>query len=251
VLINGVPGRIIEHCRGLRQGDSLSPFLFDLAMEPMHCLFKLAIEAGILTKLKGKKCTFRASLYADDVALFLNPSKHDIAGISAILARFGRATGLITNLTKSSITPICCSPTQVDSLANEIGIPVSSFPCTYLGMPLSVKKLTKADWQALFDKVDRYLATWKARMMSFACHLEILNSVLSSLPVYLMTINEMPAWVRKEFDRHRHAGLWAGDGTCSDGKCKVNWKQVCKRKALGGLGVHCIKAFGNALWLRW
>jgi hypothetical protein len=251
VLINGMPGRIIEHYRGLRQGDSLSPFLFDLAMEPMHCLLSLATEAGVLTKLRGQKCTFRASLYADDVALFLTPSEHDIAGISAVLAGFGRATGLITNLSKSSITPICCSPTQVDSLANAIGIQVKPFPCVYLGMPLSVKKLTKADWQALLDKVDRHLATWKARMMSLAGRLEMLNSVLSSLPVYLMTINEMPAWVRKEFDRRRRAWLWAGDGTCSGAKCRVSWKQVCKPKALGGLGVHCIKSFGNALRIRW
>jgi hypothetical protein len=32
VIINGVPGRPIDHHRGLRQGDSLSPFIFDLAM---------------------------------------------------------------------------------------------------------------------------------------------------------------------------------------------------------------------------
>jgi hypothetical protein len=153
VLINGVPERIIEHCRGLRQDDSLSPFLFDLAMEPMHCMLKLATEAGILTKLRGKKCTFKAPLYADDIALILNPSEHDIAGISAILAGYGRATGLITNLSKSSIMPICCSPMQVDSLASFISVPVTSFPCTYLGCPSRLKNSLR-----LIGK--RYLIRW-------------------------------------------------------------------------------------------
>jgi hypothetical protein len=168
VLVNGAPGRPIEHHRGLRQGDSLSPFLFDLAMEPLHRLLDVASEAGILTKLRGTQCTFRASLYEDDVALFINPTMQDVQGLCDILEGFGCATGLITNLAKSSIMPISCGDIDIDGLAQAIGNPVNPFPYIYLGMPLSLKSLTKADWQALLDKVDNYLATWKARMMNKA-----------------------------------------------------------------------------------
>jgi hypothetical protein len=106
VLVNGVPGRKIQHRRGLRQGDALSPFLSDLAIEPLHRLLEIATSAGILSKIKGRHCTFRASFYADDVALFLNPTQQDISGLGEVLSTFGRATGLITNLAKSSISPI-------------------------------------------------------------------------------------------------------------------------------------------------
>jgi ketosteroid isomerase-like protein len=63
-------------------------------MEPLHRLLDLATEAGILPKMRGKKCTFRASLYANDVALFINPTAANIAGIQQILQAFGAATGL-------------------------------------------------------------------------------------------------------------------------------------------------------------
>lgn len=250
-LINAVLGRKITHCRGLRQGDSLSPFLFDLAMELLHRLLEIATEKGVLSKLRGKQCSLRASLYVDDVALFVNPSQEDIRGTRTVLEAFGSATGLITNLTKSSVTPISCHNINLDELLFGIGVPVVHFPCIYLGMPLLVKKLTKADWQMLFDTVDRYLTTWKARLMSKAGRLEMLNSVLTSLAVYLMTINDMPAWVRTKFDRQRRSWLWVGEATCNGGKCRVSWRQVCRPKALGGLSVHRIKAFGNALRLRW
>jgi hypothetical protein len=63
-------------------------------MEPLHRLLDLATEAGILSKMRGKKCNFRASLYANDVALFINPTAANIAGIHQILQAFGAATGL-------------------------------------------------------------------------------------------------------------------------------------------------------------
>jgi hypothetical protein len=69
-------------------------------MEPLHRLLDIATDAGILSRLRGKKCTFRASLYADDVALFINPTVADISGIQGILHAFGMSTGLQTNFEK-------------------------------------------------------------------------------------------------------------------------------------------------------
>jgi exonuclease III len=48
VLVNGEPGKLICHQRGLRQGDPLSPMLFILVMDVLNSLFSRASEMGLL-----------------------------------------------------------------------------------------------------------------------------------------------------------------------------------------------------------
>jgi hypothetical protein len=47
------------------------------------------------------------------------------------------------------------------------------------------------------------------------------RSVLSSLPVYLLTIVKAPKNFLKEIDKTRRRFLWAGDKELTGGKCKV------------------------------
>uniref|UniRef100_A0A453NQS0 Reverse transcriptase domain-containing protein n=2 Tax=Aegilops tauschii subsp. strangulata TaxID=200361 RepID=A0A453NQS0_AEGTS len=53
-LLNGAAGKQIIHCRGLRQGDPLSPLLFIIAIDPMHRLLQRAMELGQLDSLPGR-----------------------------------------------------------------------------------------------------------------------------------------------------------------------------------------------------
>jgi hypothetical protein len=70
VLLNGCPGTIIQHRRGLRQGDPLSPMLFILVMDVLGLLFSKAEAASLLKQLSGRKKLHTVSIYADGVALF-------------------------------------------------------------------------------------------------------------------------------------------------------------------------------------
>jgi hypothetical protein len=76
------------------------------------------------------------SLYVDDVVLFLRPAASDINTTTTILQLFEETSGLNTNMTKSSFTPIQCSPTEVEEVQQQIHCRVENFPIKYLGLPL-------------------------------------------------------------------------------------------------------------------
>ena len=52
-------------------------------------------------------------------------------------------------------------------------------------------------------------------------------------------------------DSLRRGFLWKGQKGVSGGLCLVSWKQVCKQKSQGGLGVLNLKDFNLALLGKW
>lgn len=71
ILVIGELGLHFHQKRGLRQGDPLSPMLFIIAIAALHWLFAKACSVGALTNLRLPP-QLRASLYADDAALFVS-----------------------------------------------------------------------------------------------------------------------------------------------------------------------------------
>jgi hypothetical protein len=112
-LLNGQPGQCICHACGLRQGDPFSPFVFVLTMEALNALFKEADARGLLSPLRVPAIRHRVSLYADDLVIFMLPTKSDEAMLQAILEAFAGTSGLHTNISKCQITPIRCSEEQI------------------------------------------------------------------------------------------------------------------------------------------
>lgn len=106
ILLNGEPGNKIANRRGLRQGDPLSPMLFILVMEVLHRLFAAAIQANVLATSPIQAIQHQCSLYADDVVLFITPTRQDLVTTREVLNFFASASGLRTNLTKCQAIPI-------------------------------------------------------------------------------------------------------------------------------------------------
>jgi len=71
--------------------------LFIIAMEPLQKLFDIAAAQGLLSPLAGRNANLRASLYADDAAIFLNPVKEEVQVAADLLQIFAHASGLFIN----------------------------------------------------------------------------------------------------------------------------------------------------------
>lgn len=180
VLINGEPEEVILHRRGLRQGDPLSPMLFILVMDVLSSLVDWVAQEGWLQPLAFRQTQQRCSFFADNVVLFSRPTADDLSVITQVLDIFGHASGLVTNMQKSSITPIRCNEDELKVISNMLPCEVKDFPCSYLGLPLNIKKPSKAKLQAPVDKVADYLPMWKASLMNKAGRLILVRVVLSA-----------------------------------------------------------------------
>jgi hypothetical protein len=55
----------------------LSPFLFVIVMEVLNALIAEADHRALLTPLPGNVIKYRASIYADDLVIFLAPTALD------------------------------------------------------------------------------------------------------------------------------------------------------------------------------
>jgi hypothetical protein len=75
IIINEQQTSAIKHSRGVRQGDPLSPFLFILAMDPLHRMIERAADAGLLGQVLPREAKLQCSLYADDAGVFVRAEK--------------------------------------------------------------------------------------------------------------------------------------------------------------------------------
>ncbi|WVZ91117.1 hypothetical protein U9M48_037330 [Paspalum notatum var. saurae] len=251
VLVNGEPGKSILHLRGLRQGDPLSPMLFLLVMEALNALITKAAQENLLQPLAVHQAKHRISLYADDVIMFLRPNRDDLLLISQLLKAFGHASGLRTNLAKSSVSPINCTVEDLQVFSELLDCEIRNFPCSYLGIPLTIRKPTKNDLLPLIDKISSSLPKWKASLLSRAGRLVVVRAVFSAIPIHVMLALDLPKWVVKAIDKLRLGFLWAGRQNANGGNCLVSWEKVQRPLHYGGLGILNLETMGWALRIRW
>ena len=107
--------------------------------------------------------------------------------------------------------------------------------------------------QPLIDKIGARLPGWKGKFLSSSGKEILVKTVLSSLPIYHLTVFHAHKWLIKRIDRIRRSFLWRGESPdkVSGGHSLINWPTTCLPKTKGGLGILELERFTRALRLRW
>lgn len=166
-----------------------------------------------------------------------------------ILRLFTNISGLAVNYAKCSFVPINIQDTE--SVRWILGCQQTEFPLTYLGMPLTLKRLNKEQYRPFIERIEQRLEGWQGRRLSRAGRLVLVNSVLSSLPIYFMASFILPKWVIKRIDKIRRRFLWGKSGNTSYEIPLLNWNAICLPKEWGGMGVPDLELRNISLLLRW
>jgi hypothetical protein len=114
---------------------------------------------------------------------------------------------------------------------------MEQFPIKYIGLPLAVKKLTKAQLQPLIDKVADLLLGWKAELLTKAGRVVHVQFVITATIVYHAMALDLPPWAIKAIDKIRRNYLWRGRKETRGGHCMIAWSKVTRPKELGDLSI--------------
>ncbi|KAF3773305.1 putative ribonuclease H protein [Nymphaea thermarum] len=114
------------------------------------------------------------------------------------------------------------------------------------GLPLFLGNLTEDICFPLLDKVEKRLAGWKARVLSYAGRICLIRYVLMTLPYYWMMAFRIPKVVLKRIEQVCIKFLWNEE----DGSRHIHlikWERLCLPIEEGGVGIRRLEEVNRVM----
>ncbi|KAG7595360.1 Reverse transcriptase domain [Arabidopsis thaliana x Arabidopsis arenosa] len=266
VQVNGALAGYFRSSRGLRQGCSLSPYLFVIVMDVLSKMLDKAAEKqlfGYHPRCKNLGITHLS--FADDLMVLSDGKVHSVEGIIGVFDEFAKHSGLKISLEKSTLYLAGMSSSSTQQLSEKYPFDIGRLPVRYLGLPLVTKRFATADYAPLIEQIRQRINSWSARSLSFAGRLNLISSVLWSICNFWLAAFRLPKECIEGIGKLCSSFLWSGTDL-QPHKAKISWEKVSTPKHEGGLGlrslkeannVSCLKLIwrivsqGNSLWVKW
>ena len=252
IKVNDDLGRYFQTRKGLRQGDPLSPILFNIVADMLAIMIARAKEDGQVAGLIPHLVEGGVSIlqYADDTIIFMEHDLEKALNMKLILCIFEQLSGLKINFHKSELFCFGQAKEVEDQYQNLFACASGSYPFRYLGIPIHFRKLKSGEWKPVEDRFERKLASWAGKLLSYGDRLILINSVLTSLPMFMLSFFEIPKGVRKRMDFFRSRFFWQSDGHKRKYRL-TKWNIICRPKDQGGLGVEVLELKNKSLLCKW
>ena len=243
ILLDGYLGSKIYMERGIRQGDPISGYLFNLTVEP------LANQLKSSTLIKGislsRQIEVRVSQYADDLVVFSSPEPSSISGVLVELDKFTKVSGLKTNLEKTKCLPIGNNVNLPE--ISDLGIKIVS-ELRILGIVFnkSNRNLTSSNVAAIIPNIVKVVAQWRRRNLTLAGKVTIVKSLLISKLVHILTALPNPCKeIIKKLNNILFRFVW------NNGPDKVKRSSLVQDYKHGGLKMIDMQSFIASLKCSW
>jgi hypothetical protein len=149
--------------------------------------------------------------YADDTILFLDDDFQKAKGLKLVLSAFEKLSGLKINFHKSGLFCFVETRDRTGEYVQIFGCLEGEFPFRYLGIPMSPMRLSNKDWRVVEEIFQKKLSSWKGKLLLSGGRLVLINSVLSSLPMFMMSFFRIPKGVLEKLDYYRSKFFWQFD----------------------------------------
>jgi hypothetical protein len=234
VQVNDDLGHFFQTKKGLRQGDPLSHILFNLVVDMLAVLIERSKNLGFFDGLVPHLVEGGLSIlqYTDDTILFLDDDLEKAKGLKLVLSVFEKLSGLKINFHKSELFYFGEPRDRTGECVHLFGCKEGEFPFRYLGIPMSPTRLSNKDWRVVEERLQKKLSSWKGKMLSPGGRLVLINSILSSLPMFMMSLFRIPKGVLEKLDYYRSRLFWQ----CDEHKKKyrlAKWSILHKPKSVG------------------
>jgi len=198
-------GPYFKSGKGVRQGDPLSPLLFNLAANALAKMVQLGQKSQMIQGLIPEY--FEGGLvllqYADDTILCIQDDIETTLNLKLLLYLYESMSGPKINFNKSEVIMISQDSEKSLRYAEMFNCAIGSRPIKYLGVPVSGNGIQNSNWLPLVEKISKRLDGWKGGALSLGGRLSLLNACLSSIPIYSMSMYLLPKSILEKIDSIR------------------------------------------------
>jgi hypothetical protein len=188
--------------------------------------------------------------YADDTILCIQDEKEQASHLKLLLYLYEAMSGLKIIFSKSEVIMISQDENKSIEFSNMFNCAVGSWPIKYLGVPVAGSRLHVVDWLPICEKMLKRLDGWKGSALSLGGRLVLINSYLSNLPIYAMSMYWLPVSTLNRMDTARKRFFWQG-GNLKRKYHLVKWTKITKPKSKGGIGVKDLRKMNISLLCKW
>jgi hypothetical protein len=170
--------------------------------------------------------------------------------LKLVLFAFEKLSSLEINFHKNELFCIGEAKELVTNYTQLFGCKEESFPFKYLGIPMNDHKLANKDWNMIEERFQKKLSSWKGKLLSVEGRLMLINSILSSLPMFMLSFFRISKGVLKKLDYYRSRFFWQ----CDEHQKKyrlTKWSILCTPKCVGGLGITNLDIQNICLLSKW